>query len=443
MLRHALKLAAFSLPLVVGSMASAAVWKATNTWNAQWEQKFGQYISELPLDYFNHPGTPYYGIPTDCADAAYTLRIIFAQENGLPVDFYNWKGLNLTDRTTQFDGISDETERLKKFIRLVNLNTDTGTLISETYPIAINRGSVIPGTMLLHSPKKEMRDGVNWTPPVLASNHVFYVQSVSATGLVNYISSTVPVAVRNLNLRRGYVYAPFNTNSGYRAWKWPGTLKDALETRLNGSEEQFLLAKWVPAIFATKPTVIEGRKAMWAQDKAWSDAVRARLAGGKAVGKEISAEEEISAVMGNINAGINDRIKVVLDGWNHYQSRYAGRGCMNEADYDSFSTPTRDTRIQTELAYLPAAAMQYLKSKRQAPSASNLTKFYSQFKYEVAPGKAVSLNQILGAFKGTRALSISEPEHSPEIRWGLAEYKSSKEWPCPHHAKKYLGSDGF
>lgn len=215
-----------------------------------------------------------------------------------------------------------------------------------------------------------------------------------------------------------------------------------LEGRLNGSEEQFTLANWQTAIFATKPTVIEGRKAMWAQDKLWSDVVRERLKGAGA-GRAIDPVEELNAVMGNINNGINDRIKVVLEGWNTYQSRYGGYGCMNEADYDGFSTPTRDTRIQTELAYLPAAAMRYLKSKRISPTNSSLAKFYSNYRYEVAPGKIVTLNEILSAFKTRKALSISEPEHSPEVRWGLFEYTSSAQWPCPEHAKKYLGGENF
>lgn len=442
MLRQLLQFAALSLPFIVGSVAQAAVWQTTNSWNAQREREFGKYINELPLDYFNLPGTPYYNIPTDCADAAYALRIIFAAERGLPVDFYNHEGLDLSNSTTEFDHIADDHERLLKFIRLVRLKTDTGTLITETYPIAINRQSVMPGTMLLHSPKKEMKNGVDWTPPVLASNHVFYVQNVSESGLVTYISSTVPVAVRNMNVRNGYVYAPFNTKSGYRAWKWPGTLHDPLESRLNGSEEQFTLANWVSAIFATKPTVVEGRKAMWAQDKAWSDVVRSRLQGAGA-GRAIDPVEELKAVMGNIDNGINDRINVVLDGWNAYQSKYGGQGCMSEEDYDGYSTPTRDTRIQTELAYLPAAAMRYLKSKRISPTASSLARLYSNYKYQIAPGKIISLNEILSAFKGRKALSISEPEHSPAIRWGLAEYKSSREWPCPHRAKKYLGGENF
>lgn len=252
--------------------SEAAVWTTRAQWSEQKEKEFAKFINELPLDFFSRPGTPYSGIATDCADAAYVLRTIFAYENGLPVDFENWEKKDLSNTTSNYDHLEAGLPRLKKFMSDLRWSTDTSTLLRETYPIAINRDSVRPGSMFLHMPKKG--EG----PKVYASAHVFYIQNVSASGLVTYISSTVPVAVRNLNARNGYVFTPFNVNSGYRAWKWPNTGTQAVETRLHGSLEQFRLGNW--KTFAELPDNGDGgRSALQRQMQNWTAAVRERIKG--------------------------------------------------------------------------------------------------------------------------------------------------------------------
>lgn len=424
--------------LVTGALAfaatsEAAVWETRAQWSERAESEFAKFINELPLDFFSRPGTPYSDIPTDCADAAYVLRTIFAYERGLPVDYMNWDGKDLSNHTNDFDKYEAGIPRLRRFLNQVRLSTDTGTLLRETYPIAINRASVRPGAMFLHSPRRG--EG----PKVYASAHVFYVQNVSSSGLVTYISSTVPVAVRNLNARNGYVFTPFNENSGYRAWKWPGTMNQALETRLNGSEEQFRLGNW--RTFSELPMGSDGgRSALQRQMQVWTAAVRERIKGSGS-GRAINPTEELNAVIGNILGGVNDRIKIVQDGWRAYQRNYGGRGCMNEGDYDNYSTPSRDTRIQHELMYLEPAATRYVRSKGATNVKTALRRLYAQYRFEVMPGVYADLNQITEAFMTTKAISISEPEHPPLARWGLTGTMVKSQWACPQRASQYYGAE--
>jgi hypothetical protein len=419
--------------LALAATSEAAVWSTTNQWSEAKEREFGKFINNLPLDFFSRPGTAYSGIPTDCADAAYFLRTIFAFENGLPVDFFNWENRDLSNTSSDFDSFPAGRERLLKFMNRLRRATDTGTLIRETYPIAINRSSVRPGSMFLHSPKKG--EG----PKVYNSAHVFYVQNVANNGLVTYISSTVPIAVRNLNARNGYVFTPFNINSGYRAWKWPGTMTQALETRNNGSTEQFRLGRW-KTFSELNMGNDGGRAALANQMDAWSDAVRARLQGSGA-GRTIDPTEELNAVIGNIMGGIRERIKIVQAGAKLYQSRYGGRGCMSEKDYDDLSTPSRDTRIQHELQYLEPAATRYVQSQGAYDTQSALTKLYAKYRFEIAPGYFADLNQMSEAFLTAKALSISEPEHSIAARWGIGNLMVKSQWACPRRASQYHGAE--
>lgn len=419
--------------LAMAPKAQSAVWETRASWNEQKEREFGKFINELPLDFFSRPGTSFSGIATDCADAAYVLRTIFAYQNALPVDFENWEGKDLSNTTNNYDNVEAGIPRLRKFMQDLRYATDTATLLKETYPIAINRKSVSPGSMFLHMPKKG--EG----PKVYASAHVFYVQNVSNNGLVTYISSTVPAAVRNLNARNGYVFTPFNMNSGYRAWKWPNTASQALETRLHGSLEQFKLGGW--KTFAELPDNGDGgRSALQRQMQNWSAAVRARIKGTGA-GRSINPTEELNAVIGNILGGVKERIKIVQDGWRTYQSRYQGRGCMTEADYDNFSTPSRDTRIQHELMYLEPAATRYVRAQGAQNTQAALRQLYAQYRFEIMPGQFVDLNQITDGFLTTKALSISEPEHSPLARWGVGPVMVRSQWACPHRASQYYGAD--
>ena len=70
------------LCLLVSTQVFADVWVSNNTWNDSWEKRYAEWIkSDVSRDIFLQGR---YSIKTDCADAAYSLRAIFAYENKLP-----------------------------------------------------------------------------------------------------------------------------------------------------------------------------------------------------------------------------------------------------------------------------------------------------------------------------------------------------------------------
>lgn len=386
------------------SPAHADVWPTTKSWDDAADAAFSQWVAKVPLDLFTRKSSPYYGISTDCADAAYVLRSIFAFENGLPVKFSNMDRRDLSNSNKTWDNLPEGQARLRKFLSFVRSHTNTRTLVADTYPVEISREHVKAGTLFLHP------EGNKDVPLTYRAGHVYYVQNVFENGMIRLLSSTVPSAVRELQPRVEIIFAPFGTNGGYRAWKRLGS-----DAHPGESQMQFSLGRWKPNGYR------DG--ALWQR---WHDAVRAKLALRKA-----TPREEFEGALENVNGYIVERTRLVMESWRTYQRKYRGGGCMEESDYDSYSTPTRDVKIQSELEALRRAT-------RRAVGESGVAREFAKYKYEVVPGHEVDLNHLWDAFETNTVLSISEPEHSPEVRWGI---ESQGSWPCPDRAKNYVGGD--
>ena len=392
--------------------AKADVWIATKTWDDTADAQFSAWIKQLPMDIFSRKDSPYYGIATDCAEAVYTLRTIFAYENSLPVNFVNPARANLANTNSDFDSTPAGLPRLKRFVSLLKSKTNTATLTADTYPIEINRTYLKAGAVFLHP-----QSGSS-VPITYRSGHVYYIQDVFENGMVSYFSSTVPAMVRDLQTRIDIDFAPMNTDGGYRAWKHPG----ASPPEPGLSREQFSFANWHPNAY--------GDGDLW---DAWQHVIRQRLAL-----RDASPTEELKANLQNVAGYMKERNHLIQMSWSVYQHKYHGQSCMSDADYEDYATPTRDVKIQSELQSLQDAARIYLRAEGQDSGSQGLSDLFSKYTFEVMPGVRMDLNQLWTTFETTTVLSISEPEHSPKVRWGL---ETQPVWPCPNRAKQYRGGD--
>ena len=437
------KIIALILPFLYLTAAQAAVWETKVSWNDAAENKFSQFIANFPLDAFTNPKSPYNGIRTDCADAAFTLRILFAAENGLPVDFATLdydkttkKPYDLSNATTRFDNITDAGKRLRAFIQFVNNYTDTASLPANTYPVKINSRWIRPGTMFLHAPFAGTKDQAKQqhVPFSYLDGHVYYLSKVQTNGLVTYMSSTVPAAIRNLSARQGIFFAPADMRSGYRAWKWP----NVDEKQMPGfSNEQFSGSQfgWFAHGYENAT--------LWSN---WQENIQARIRN-----REMTSEEKYLASANNFKAALMERGTAVIEGWKFYKAHYPQGGCMDAHDYDNHSTPMRDKRIQLELQRYQAAAEEYVNSGNYHQDFSGLSFWAPErnmpalevlersFKIQVLPDHpAMNFKQIENTFMTQTVVEISEPEHSPEVRWGFV---SQGRWVCPDRAKQYKGGE--
>ena len=96
----------------------AGVWVSTNSWSLDWEKKYSQWVKEeVETDVFT--SGRWKDLSTDCADAIYTIRAIFAYENNLPFHFRNPNkyGQRFTNKMSQFNRYTKEADvRFKKFL---------------------------------------------------------------------------------------------------------------------------------------------------------------------------------------------------------------------------------------------------------------------------------------------------------------------------------------
>ena len=422
-----------AIALTGASAAQAAVWETKNQWNEQYEREFSQSIKQLPLNIFSNPKSRWKGIPTDCADAAYALRIIFAFDRKLPVKFRGHHGKFITNDMSDFDNVQPkpgsnddaETARVKRFISHVNYYTDTITLVRDSYPVEITRARVRPGVMFLN-PK-----GNKEVPLTHRSGHVYYVGDIRPSGMIKYVSSTVPILVRDLMPRWGVTFAPMEETGGFRAWKWPHVEEG--QKQPGESLEQFTkkFGGWKAKGYRNY--------ALWSM---WQDAVRSRIR----TDASDSAEEDFQLQLENVRVMVKDRALVVKRGWEAYKK--SGVQCMDAGGYDNWSTSTRDVRLQIELQYLQDSAQKYISNSQsnsfffdpQRALSELLGKLHFQVLDDDGEGDAVVLSfaQLFDAFHTAKVIAISEPEHSPMVRWGL---DTQKRWPCPHRAKAYHGGN--
>lgn len=396
---------------VSASAARADVWTTTRSWTDAEDKGFSDFIRTVPLDVFTRQDSPWRGIATDCSKAVYVLRTIYAYQRGLPIQFSNRSRVNLSNTSKEFDAIPEGPKRLSKFINLLRQHVNTETLVDDTYPVAVNRQTVKAGSIYLHP--QQPKD----VPLTYRSGHVYYIQDVLANGMIRYISSTVPMMVRDLQPRLDIVFAPFNVDGGFRAWKRPDS-----NLKPGESSMQFQLAGWTPNRYRDTK--------FW---KAWQKEVRTRLQT-----REATLEEEFKAAVFNVEGYIKERIHLVNRGWNLYQSKYKSAACMNEQDYDDYSTPTRDVKIQSELSYLRRAAVKYLESQGESSPYQAIPYLFEKYSYEVLPGQKLDMNDLWKTFQSAKVLAISEPEHSPKVRWGI---EPQTHWPCPDRAKQYVGGE--
>ena len=197
------------IKLTYSNEAISKVWTSKNKWNNNWERKYSDWVENKVKTTIFTTGK-WKDIETDCADAIYITRAIFAYENSLPFEFRNPNkyGSRFTNKITQFNKFTKKEDlRFRKFITWMNRLLSTYTLPYDTYSPEISKGSVKPGdSFLLHH------------------NHVYLIKSIDAFGITKLLSSTVPSKVRTLDLEFLVPEVDDETMitglSGFRAWRW-------------------------------------------------------------------------------------------------------------------------------------------------------------------------------------------------------------------------------
>lgn len=235
----------FSSLFLIGFTAHAEVWQANQTWNADWEREYERWVNKnLNTEIFRDGRTLLTGLPTDCADALYAIRVLFAYENSLPFvinapDVLQSKMKTFGNDTTMFDSITDEKKRVRAFINYLGDEVGAFSLQKDTFPLAIDK--INSGTIYI----------VEWQLFGMGkmNQHSYIIKGFDSDHELVYYYSDAPRKVRKLEVnvkfpRFSFDYAPY----GFRRWKHPEHLLIAekdIPAEEGYSREQYVLVNQV------------------------------------------------------------------------------------------------------------------------------------------------------------------------------------------------------
>jgi hypothetical protein len=376
--------------LTTATWSHAAVWRDENIWNADWEKRYAEWVHSSFNEEIFVSGR-YKGIQTDCSDAVYAARVIFAYENKLPyvIQDSTGGGNHISNKMSRFDGISDPLQRARRFIAYVADMTSTKTMASDTFPVSINRKNIHAGTVWSRPSRREN----NIIRRILRGNsgdpgHAETVKTVSATGVLTLIGSTVPKEVRKLHTTTSTVFMPVGTSTGLRNWMQPDYYGRALSSLPGYSLEQF-----------NSLGSDGGSRSL----RRWNADVQRRLAL-----RDETPQESIERQVDDICGLVNDRVGIIAESERHRQS--LGGACMGRDDYDSYSTPSRDKRIKETI--------DQLKQTVGVHNVGGLQRHLGRcHDIRIAPGRSISLYDFCTRLEDGKV--SDNPNHSFEARWGL------------------------
>ncbi len=345
-------------------------------WSVEEERRFEQWVDEtMTEDFFLR-----YGIPTDCADAVYAIRWIYARNAHLPAAATTKDGELIGHWSTDWKHLPTHPEwhmdeRFLAALRYLFPKTWTGTLPLDTYPVRISPDSITPGTLFLVT---ESHTGI--------IGHVFHDGS-QAHPLVTW-ESGLPRKVQKLSL--GYFFATrpeFKARSGLVKFRWPVS-ENGEWKYLPVEEHPFYSEEQYNAAFS----------------KGSGDFV-------EAVARRIDPTndtpmDKMVKVVGTITRLVKERVPIVLAG---YQECYEWGCPEGSEEWEIHSTPGRDRMIVSLMDHLSKIIESNHLDRELVKG------MMEAIPINISENRSVTLYHI---YRNHPWLS-SHPEHSIEARWGL------------------------
>ncbi|MBY0413469.1 MAG: hypothetical protein K2Q18_04860 [Bdellovibrionales bacterium] len=395
-----------ALILSIPTVGRTAVYEASRPFLSSDEALYSEWVQKVVhSDIFSNPESPYYGIKTDCADAAFALRTIYAFENKLAVDFIDNEGLKVSEKTSRFDYLPiTGTKRLKAFIEFLGENIGSEVLAKDnTYPIDLK--AIRPGDLYVtmwKNPKGEM------------TRHVYIIKDVLITGDLLLYSSTQPRAVRPFLPRKGMPSKIF-TQEPFGFKRFQAQLGVKKETLPNYSLMQYEALKLGEAGFFS--LVKESLKT-----------------------SEDTLGQNIQRRIENICVALNTRKDIVESALD--AKRDLGVACFKKDQYDELSTPSRDKNINQDIERLRYGynsmvkngldgsldenvklGLDYLVGANTSDEGLQAIKGLCSVAVEINPEKRIIFNMKSFYERSKAGLVSSNPNDHLESRWGLEKSK--------------------
>jgi hypothetical protein len=392
---------ALAMVLGLGVKAQASVWQTTQSWNDSWEGKYRVWVNaNLDKNFFTRPGF-WKDLPMDCADAVYSVRLIFAAQNGLPFvisDSTGGKGV-ISNEMSRWDSQA-EPQRLRSFLEYIHEVTSTSTLPNDTYPVAISRQAIGSGTMIITDAKSHH----SWTLRYLSETGIPFLEFASRPARVvlferYYYPSMEFTFPNGLDPAR---------HAGFRNFRQPESIGQPVYLVPGYSLEQYQIPY-----------------GQWRDTLAHRLAITDETVTQRATRLLQQACKEATERVGFVNQGLQGLAQL-------------GSGCFTSQQFDDFSTPSRDLRLKSSLQDLaaefasdggalePAIHDQLASVLSGDASVQNAEPFCV---VKISSNRQMTLGQIYVRSVGDK---LSSNPHDPlESRWGLAPFPSAKAKACP------------
>jgi hypothetical protein len=353
------------------------VWEVGDRrWTIKEERQFEKWVEEnITEDFFIR-----YRIPTDCADAVYAIRWIYARINHLPAAATTKEGKLIGHWSTEWKHLPthpewDQDERFRAALLYLLPKTWTGTLPLDTYPVRISPDSITPGTLFL-----------------MTESHTGVIGKVFLDGSCAHPlqtwESALPVKVQKLSSKYFFMGTPqIKNGSGLVKFRWPVS---------ENGEWKYLSAKEHP--FYSEEQYASGFC------KGYADFV-------EAVARRIdpvnyAPMEKLVKVMGTTTRLLKERVPIVLEG---HQECLNG-GCPEGSEWwELHTTAGRDETIVLLMDHLS----QIIESNHL--NRETVKRMMEAIPIEISKNRSITFYQIFQSY-----LWLSpDPEDSIEARWGL------------------------
>ena len=315
--------------IVLTQVSQAAVWKAKPglNWDAYWDKKFETWVKEeVEGDFFKKLGSRYKSLPLDCADAFYGLRVYFSYKKKLPwrSDAQKWNdhesySSQYSNEMTNWDHLENEEDRVAELIRFLVDRVGTESLANlDSYPIPLM--DVRAGDVYMY---KYGSDG-SYT------RHAYIIKEVNSDGTFDVLYGTQLRAKKLWPLgKTGNEYLqhkPDNISWGFKRYKSNLDTKTKESKIIVSNFEQYEVAKRI-------------------NEEQFFDYVNVALR----VFEE-TPTRKTKRLLDGLCRSLQAR-EIVINDAIQWQDENRNR-CMNEADYDAYSTPSRDTGIKKKYQQL-------------------------------------------------------------------------------------------
>ncbi len=385
----------------------ATVWDDVNLWNEDYEARFSHWIASdlVREDIFSNPSSPYFGIKVDCADTAYALRAIFAFENQLSFGIRDprskRKNTLITNRQNSYDHISSKTDRLIKMINDIGETVGTENLSHyDSYPISI--ASINPGSLFIYKIQ-----GANNT----FIRHTYIIKGVNDNGSFDVLYSTQSLKYSKLPLMRRKEKDFEELPIAYFGFKRFRSIDmmfkgiDQLPQYAMASNEQYEMAQKLDVDDFFKQVRLTHSKV-------------STNAASKFVKTFDTLCDEAKSRVEYVNQGVQ-YLKLIQN------------KCMNYDEYDSYSTPVKDSILKGLFQKLARTFQDSLSdgSINQIPYSyqsfyelifegkmEDRTELLRYCNIKYAPNKEIDLAELF--YRINANLISSHPNDSLEARWG-------------------------